>query len=796
MPELKNLSCIPAETLFRIVGVDTRDGYLSEATFGPASLVILYYIHAPEATCTLGPSTVGTNDSFSYRDYLLALSGLNSTDSTPKLGSRISFGNGAMFSEEKLQLLLKSINKTYIPTSSFQCFQAHTLIKAASIPDEHDIAQSGLEILAAHLVSSLLHGHCIGEGLLVPPSYFSDYIFDEFGSNHIIREAGLQRLLGTLDLGFVLTDQSAEGGDHGHDHGHDHRDHDHANSGPTFGRGSATGQGQGTGHDHGHRPGGHGPTNKTTSVTPTLDPHAGHGVHGHHDHHGHGHGPPHHFGFLMERNVINDHRTKRRATHLHSPGHEHQAENDTFQQCYSGDQLLDIFGINEALGISERQFSELCPAILHQIITDACNPDMRTDVRPVGPLSTAEVYGYGTLAVFIITATSILAVLILPCLSDSVQQYVIHAFVALSISTMSGDALMHLIPQAIGLHSHGDDDENDHHAPDGNHDHGVMLVEIDMMNIMYKMATVLGAIYFFFLFESLMNVLFSRKKSEDAETRRCSRLVEDCDEKTSVFNQQTEQVWLNDTDNGIPNLPEPSTLTPLSINMNGNNDAEDRGFESLVQEQKDEDNRSFFMRGLTPVSIMVLLGDALHNAMDGLVLGAAFTSNIFVGISTSIAILCHEIPHELGDFGVLIENGMSNRRAVFWNFASGCSAFAGLYLGIIIGTREGAQQWLFAITAGFFLYISMVDLFGGMLRKDDHGHGHSHGSSSTSLKRSPAMSNRHSWLQEMALNEKSEKRSKLAVFICQNIGLLVGWAIMFLLSYYEEELLHLNIFNR
>ncbi len=112
-----------------------------------------------------------------------------------------------------------------------------------------------------------------------------------------------------------------------------------------------------------------------------------------------------------------------------------------------------------------------------------------------------------------------------------------------------------------------------------------------------------------------------------------------------------------------------------------------------------------------PFSAWILLvSDAIHNFADGLAIGASFSKSINFGISTTIAIVVHEIPHELGNYAVLVKCGLSHLQALFLNFLSACAAFIGFYVGVSIAADSGVSLWIFAFTAGMFFYISLVDL--------------------------------------------------------------------------------------
>jgi zinc and cadmium transporter len=108
---------------------------------------------------------------------------------------------------------------------------------------------------------------------------------------------------------------------------------------------------------------------------------------------------------------------------------------------------------------------------------------------------------------------------------------------------------------------------------------------------------------------------------------------------------------------------------------------------------------------------MNLIGDALHNFIDGLVIAAAFLSDINLGIATTVAIAFHEIPQEIGDFGVLLHSGMKRNRAILLNFMTALASVVGGIAGFALSSQIGAfVPMLLPIAAGGFIYVASSDL--------------------------------------------------------------------------------------
>lgn len=108
---------------------------------------------------------------------------------------------------------------------------------------------------------------------------------------------------------------------------------------------------------------------------------------------------------------------------------------------------------------------------------------------------------------------------------------------------------------------------------------------------------------------------------------------------------------------------------------------------------------------------MNLIGDGIHNLIDGMVIFAAFAGGPALGISVTLSIILHEIPQEIGDFGVLLYSGFSRRRALMYNFLSACIAIIGVVIGFLLYTVNGSiSTYLLPFAAGGFIYIAASDL--------------------------------------------------------------------------------------
>lgn len=162
-------------------------------------------------------------------------------------------------------------------------------------------------------------------------------------------------------------------------------------------------------------------------------------------------------------------------------------------------------------------------------------------------------------------------------------------------------------------------------------------------------------------------------------------------------------------------------------------------------------------RKVAPVAWIILFGDGFHKFIDGVSVGAAFTESFFAGISVALAVICEEIPHELGDIALLLNAGMSAKRALLYNELVVIPSFVGVTMGILLGENTDASTWILAVAGGIFIYISFVDMLPEMTEQ-----------------------------AHKAIEAGTE--SPLVIFVLQNFGLLTGFIIIFLLAHFGGDI--------
>lgn len=111
-----------------------------------------------------------------------------------------------------------------------------------------------------------------------------------------------------------------------------------------------------------------------------------------------------------------------------------------------------------------------------------------------------------------------------------------------------------------------------------------------------------------------------------------------------------------------------------------------------------------------PFTYLSLFGDGIHNFFDGMIISASFMTNLSLGFATTLAVVAHEIPQELGDFAILIRGGFTKRKAVLWNFLIALTAFIGALFVYFVPYNYNLLGIVLPFTAGGFIYIAASDL--------------------------------------------------------------------------------------
>ncbi|KAM8938664.1 metal cation symporter ZIP8 [Pelodytes ibericus] len=385
-----------------------------------------------------------------------------------------------------------------------------------------------------------------------------------------------------------------------------------------------------------------------------------------------------------------------------------------FNKCLSSEEVFSIYGLQNDSQITNSTFRAFCPAILHQIFSHPCkaNPESIYE-RP----STAEVWGYSFLTVTIINLTSLLGLFITPFINKPYFPKVLTYFVGLAIGSLFSNAIFQLIPEAFGF----DPKEDDY---------------------VTKAVAIFGGFYVLFFVERVLKMIL-KIYGENVHTHL-------------EINQPHHEIH---KDNHT--IANGTTVFTNSALTEGN--GVQRNDQISVVSSKDSDEPSRFsgscrwtpLKEIGTLAWMITLSDGLHNFIDGLAIGASFTLSPMQGLSTSIAILCEEFPHEFGDFAILLNAGMSIPQAMFFNFTSACSCYLGLVFGILVGNNF-EPDIIFALAGGMFLYIGLADMF-------------------------PEMN-------EMLKDKIKGRKTDFIYFCIQNCGLLSGFTIILLITIYAGEI--------
>ncbi len=119
---------------------------------------------------------------------------------------------------------------------------------------------------------------------------------------------------------------------------------------------------------------------------------------------------------------------------------------------------------------------------------------------------------------------------------------------------------------------------------------------------------------------------------------------------------------------------------------------------------------------------LILIGDGIHNLVDGVLIAAAFMADVQLGIVTAIAVIAHEIPQEVGDFAILLNSGYDRARALWYNLLSSLTSIVGGVIAYFsLSFADQAVPYVLAVAAASFLYIAVADLIPGLHRRPEPG---------------------------------------------------------------------------
>ncbi|MBN3275442.1 S39A8 protein, partial [Polyodon spathula] len=333
------------------------------------------------------------------------------------------------------------------------------------------------------------------------------------------------------------------------------------------------------------------------------------------------------------------------------------------------------------------------------------------------------VWGFGILAVTLINLASLLGLALVPFIKKPYFPKVLTYFIGLAIGTLFSNAVLQLIPEAFGFDPKVD-------------------------NYVLQAAGIFGGFYILYFTERLLQIALKTEHQHGHSHYNPSDESSDGD-----------KIGMDTIRNGDP-VDDSTQIVTVTSFSNCSDGGSISDAPNIVQDTQLSRGYCSWLKGprisnIKTVAWMITLSDAVHNFIDGLAIGASFTVSVFQGVSTSIAIVCEEFPHELGDFVILLNAGMSIPQTLFFNLFSACTCYIGLVVGILIGSNF-SPNIIFGLAGGMFLYIALADMF-------------------------PEMN-------AILGPEERNTKNNVIFFLIQNAGLLSGFFVILLITVFAGEI--------
>lgn len=313
--------------------------------------------------------------------------------------------------------------------------------------------------------------------------------------------------------------------------------------------------------------------------------------------------------------------------------------------------------------------------VKREAIKDSIAPpphDSREKMEPV------TLWTYAICATLLISAAPFFILFLIPVQSNSSQhQSLLKLLLSFASGGLLGDAFLHLIPHALEPHSHHqpDKDAHDSHGHGHSHDHS----HSHMMSVGLW---VLAGIIAFLVVEKFVRHLkgeagHGHSHGHSHESKQSSKEKEEKQDGKEGVRQRSKEA---NTKSGKSGKEKRRTDMTVSGYLN-------------------------------------LAADFTHNFTDGLAIGASFLVSSSVGIVTTITILLHEVPHEIGDFAILVQSGCTKKKAMMLQLSTALGALAGTACSLLAeGIGEAATLWILPFTAGGFIYIATVSVIPELLK--------------------------------------------------------------------------------